>query len=102
MQVLVAPAGHVFAGHAVLEALVVEQPADAHGLDLGGVGLRSGVGGLLLGGSRAKRRQRDAGDGQYRAQRKRDGASANGAERVQVFQDGLPQMISAEAMQMRF
>ena len=31
-----------------------------------------------------------------------NGASANGAERVQLFQDGLPQMISAEAMQMRF
>lgn len=102
LQVLVAPAGHILVGHAVLEALVAEQPAHAHGLDLGGVGLRSGVRGLLLGGSRAKRRQRDAGDGQYRAQRKRGGASANGAERVQLFQDGLPQMISAEAMQKRF
>ena len=40
--------------------------------------------------------------GQYRAQRKRGGASANGAERVQVFQGGLPQVISAEAMQKRF
>ena len=37
-----------------------------------------------------------------RAQRKRDGASANGAERERVFQDGLPQMISAEAMQLGF
>ena len=102
LQVLVAPAGHVLAGRAVLEALVAEQPAHAHGFDLGGVGLRSGVRGLLLGGSRAKRRQRDARNGKYRAERKRDGASANGAERVRVFQGGLPQAISAETMHQRF